>query len=757
MNAWHIHIKGRVQGVGFRPIIKIRADRHRFKGTVSNGVDGVHVELTCSAIEAHRFLNEILRHHPPAGRILKIHLEPCEPTLKTDFKIIESKDEGRAELWITPDIAMCSTCSEELRNQHDRRYNYAFTTCTQCGPRYSIMSTLPYDRPHTGMDQFEMCSSCAFEYENADDRRFYSQSNSCPECPVHLIWLKGEAKPSDPIKETVDRLRRGQTVAVKGIGGYLLLADAGSSEAVQLLRKRKNRPTKPFAILFPNLSAVEKWCLVTIAESEALTSPESPIVLLRPKPRIGELVAMGDVAPNLNRVGVMLPYAPLLQLIASSFGSYERQCQRSSDLLHGLRCSEAIECGGRCHPGARSRNNGSTGRLRDLFFTAFRPAHHAPTSRGYAPSSVPLGLSSLDGSLAMGAEMKSTFGIAHSGNTYLSQYLGNTSVWESIEAYQDSLKHLSQLLRFEPKAVIIDKHPNYAVSQMDTDIAKKNGSRLYQVQHHEAHFYAALSEHRLLTSDQPILGFVWDGTGYGNDGQIWGGECFLRNDGEVSRYTHLPYTPLISGDRMALNPMISAVSFFLSHADRVNAIHSGLSASLANFLLLRSKTALMTSSMGRLFDAVSALLEITMKNEFEGESAMRLQQEAERAPSHKWDPFDEALNGDSMNYQALADALVQARHMEGTATAALRFHQTLVEYSDRVACSAGVRKLAFSGGVFQNPLLVDLIIDRLGARFQCYFHELLPPGDENIAFGQLAAVGDAQSRVEKLKVKESCV
>jgi hydrogenase maturation protein HypF len=748
MATYHIHIEGQVQGVGFRPFVYQLAHQYQLTGWVSNGVDGVHIEVTGEESEIADFYQDILDHPPLNARIINNSLQALEETTFESFSIQESTAQGKPNLLLTPDLGICPECREELHRSSDPRYHYAFTTCLKCGPRYSIINGLPYDRPFTSMRDFGMCPSCLREYDDPTNRRFFSQTNSCPECAVHLFWynLEGQLlsqKPQEIMAQAVAALEAGKILAVKGIGGYLLMADGTSAKAVSSLRERKNRPVKPFALLYPDLHTLEKDVYLTKAEQAEWQSIESPIVLftLRPQPQTGIQTTL--IAPGLDRIGVMQPYAPLLELLATGFG---KPLIATSGNRSGFPIFYQDEAA------LRELTD-----IADFFLVNDREivtpqddsvvAYSSETqqrvvyrrSRGLAPNYVHRGFASDQSYLSMGASLKSTFGFMHAGNTYISQYLGDTDSYDVQCTYQSVLRHLMKLFRFRPDYVVTDLHPDYFSTREGQQFAERYRVPCIPIQHHVAHFGAVLAENQLFETAEPVLGVIWDGTGYGEDGNIWGGEFFTYRNNTINRAQHFSYYPHLAGDKMAAEPRISALAL----AGNYPAAHEILQPKFTDqewkfYTHLRGRTnGLQTSSMGRIFDAVASLVGICDQQTFEGEAAMQLQRIG--AEWHQSHPAEQPYDLDTPDSRQLLQAVVQdLAQGEDAGAVSVRFHLTLVRIIAAMARQENINRIAFSGGVFQNTFLLDLIRTRLANDFTLYFHRELSPNDENIAYGQLA-------------------
>lgn len=759
MKTWHIHINGQVQGVGFRPYVYRLARQMGLKGWVHNTFDGLHICINADGQDAEHFLAQLVSEKPPLAIISNYQISETEPTFFDNFQIIHSEATGMPKLLLTPDVSLCADCRNDILHPKDRRYHYAFTTCTNCGPRYSITAALPYDRPMTSMQPFQMCPECLHEYHNPEDRRYYSQTNSCPKCGIQIQLLNSKferiASESEAIHQVVNAWQNGEIVAIKGIGGYLLTCDANNRTAIENLRLRKHRPTKPLALMFPDLAGVQQILQTTAAEQKALTSKEAPIVLLSQKKQCP--LPTDLLAPGMDRLGVMLPYTPLYVLLLQQFGkpivATSANISQSPIVFEESQAADAL-------PTLADwilTNNRAILTPQDDSVVAFSPNHQQPIlmrrSRGYAPGCLlPFMDWPSESCLGMGASMKSTFSLLHQKNCYLSQYFGSLEHFDTQLSFQKGLDHLIHLLQFQPEVILTDLHPDYASTQLGIEKATALGLPLRQIQHHEAHFGAIMGESNLLESTEPVLGIIWDGTGLGTDKQIWGGEYFQYQKGTINRIAHWAYFDFILGNKMPKEPRISAFSLAGHLAVAKSVLEPKFStAEWKIYQQKRKQTApLQTSSIGRLFDGVASLLGIADRQSYEGEAAMQLEQLARRFLQLTNGAFSESyqlrlqptsetsnnllqINTSFLITQILNDLLEEV----DKGRIAARFHLSLVESIRLIANDLKIKKLAFSGGVFQNALLVDLIIDHLHQDYELHFHEKLSPNDENIAFGQL--------------------
>ena len=735
MLTWELHITGRVQGVGFRPHVYRLARSLGLGGVVRNGNDGVRVIFNAHETQATEFRDQLLQAPPPLAVITEHDLTAVATESFPDFRIGESRDTTQPDLLVAPDFATCPNCRHEIDNFEDRRYEYAFTTCTDCGPRYAIASALPYDRERTTMAGFTMCPACAAEYRDPENRRHFSQTNSCNDCGISLTLIDGGGARTRVrgLVEVAKLLRTARIVAVKGSAGYLLLADAADGDTVARLRTLKNRPHKPLAILYPTADAVVGTYYPGARVMAELTSTAAPIVLVKTTDAARKSLATEVIAPGLDRIGVSLPNNPLLYLIAKYFNgpliatsanvsgepiSGEGQAEEVARLAdyvvdHDLPIAQPQDDSLVAYTeGAKQRIVLRRGR-------GLAPALNPPAAQPAGPDL-----------LACGADLKGGIGLRANNRFYLSPFLGDLEGLRTQTRFRATLGHLTGLSRAKPTRILTDRHPAYFSSGLGEALAETDGLDVVTVPHHEAHFAAILGEHNLLDVSRPVLGVVWDGTGLGTDGHIWGGEFFRYGDRRMERVGHLPYFPHLGGEKMAREPRYAALAW-VGDDERAHDRFAGSFGTLPlnNLLHLRPRQKIMTSSVGRLFDAVAYLLGLAETQTYEGMAALQLEQlartELRRNPD--LEPY---------TFERLREAILGDLDHRPAAEIAARFHCTLVEWVRQTAADQKTSRIAFSGGVFQNTLLVDLLVERL-AGHTLYFHQQLPPNDENIAYGQL--------------------
>ncbi len=749
--SYLLSLGGVVQGVGFRPWVYHMATAWGFPGQVSNGPEGVRIVIQAGLSTATAFCDTLLANLPPNAVVSASSLQPYPSESMEGFSIVESREapEGCAAV-PAPDLATCPGCLSEMRDPLNRRFRYPFITCTNCGPRYSILEHQPFDRPATAMRHFRPCSRCEAEYLTPHDRRFHAQTNSCPDCGPSLSWhsytggrllhRNNEAV----LAAACAALQDGETVAVKGLGGYLLLCDATNPAAVANLRARKKRPGKPFAMLCADMDMVRALAEVAEDETAALKSPMAPIVLLRRRTSPGYAVC-SQVAPHNSHWGLMLPSAPLLHLLAGDCGF--PLVATSANLSGSPIIHQEAEAFGLLTHVARFflTHDRPVPMPQDDSVLGFSRYYRQPVvfrrGRGFVLD-MQTGLGTTHPAFAFGASQKSTFAIRTQSSCFLSQYIGDLASYDTQERFQDVLSRFMLMtvsgLVAENAVALSDMHPGYPSTDLALAFAQEHRVTLKKIQHHQAHFAAVLAEHGLTADARHVLGVIWDGTGLGTDGQIWGGEFFY-----AGKRAHLAYFPVILADKMVKEPRLSALALLSRLPGIMPVLHDRFTpAEWALYGKMLKSPTLQTSSMGRLFDGVAALLGLSDRQAYEGEAAIRLESAADQFLAKHGLSYNEhypvALSGGMPQWQPVIKALLEdIGNGLDTGEIAARFHLSLVQWVLAVARHFGAGKIAFSGGVFQNRLLVDLLIHRLSPGFSLYFHQKMPPNDENIAFGQL--------------------
>ena len=747
MTSWHIHIEGRVQGVGFRPFVYGLAHEMNICGTVSNSIDGVHIYFNGTSDIASKFQQSIVNNAPRLSLITNILIEEVSWQSYADFSIIEStSDEQAGTLYLTPDIGLCHDCKLEIGDPFNRRYSYSFTTCTNCGPRFSIASALPYDRPNTTMQSFTMCHECLDEYHDPTNRRHYSQTNSCHNCGLCLT--QGANSQPVTIQQIVSAWEQGQIVAIKGVGGYLLTCDASSANTIKLLRERKSRPSKPFASMFASIESLRESAALKSIEEEALLSPEAPIVLVSPKRNITSL-ALDEIAPRLDRIGAMLPYTPLFQILLNEFGK--------TIIATSANVTNAPIVFNR-HTAFEELNHIADLVVhddRDIHFPqddsviSFTPKHAQRIvlrrSRGLAPAFI--SNKSIDieqDSIATGAMMKSAFAIAKKQQIRISQYLGDLSQYDTELRFKATFEKMLELDLVQPQGVLTDMHPGYATADMAREFGDRWSVPVIEIQHHEAHFGAILGEHWKELKGKRVLGVIWDGTGLGTDRNIWGGEMFVYDGTKITRAGHLQYCKAMFGDKPSREPRLAALLRCVTVPQCRQYLKPHFNSKEWQLYSTASmrRAPVLSSSMGRLFDTVSALTGICTHQSYEGEAAMLLEVAARSwIDSNRVDHISSypiSISDGVVATDPMIESIVHDLDNGCTGNMiAYRFHLTMVEVIHQFAVLQQVNTIACSGGVFQNSLLVDMILDNLKNDYDIVFHNQLSPNDENIAYGQI--------------------
>jgi hydrogenase maturation protein HypF len=743
-------LRGAVQGVGFRPTVYRLAERTRLAGWVRNTSAGLEIEVEGTSRQLDCFLHKLRVERPRAAVVAAEEVSRIAPTGGVYFEILPSEENAAKTAAVLPDLATCPECLREVLDPADRRFGYVFTNCTLCGPRYTILNDIPYDRPNTTMASFVLCPACRREYESVHDRRFHAQPNACPVCGPRLWSAPGKAEGVAAIAQAAEALARGQIVALKGIGGFQLFVDARNPSAVTRLRIQKCREEKPFALLMPSLAMVRRYCILSAMEEELLSSPAAPIVLLRRSEARGLAV---EVAKSSRFLGVLLPYSPLHHLLMARYPfpvvatsgnranepiatENDEACERLKDiadvfLLHNRAiarpCDDSVA---RC--------------------TAGRP-QILRRARGYAPLAVDMP-HDLPPVLAVGGHMKNTVAIALGRQVFVSQHVGDLDALESRRAFERAIADLCRLYRFEPKTVACDLHPDYASTQW----ALASGLPTVRVQHHHAHVLACMAENGIAAS---ALGVAWDGTGYGPDGTIWGGEFLREHRESFVRVAHFRTFRLPGGETAIQEPRRAAMgllyeifgpALFAMKELAPVASFTAPELTLLHQMLEKNINAPVTSSAGRIFDAVSSLAGIRQISRFEGQGAMELELALDGVTSDESYPLrlsESRFDADGrqsaliVDWQPLTLAIIHdLRCGVPTGNIAAKFHNTMIECIVAVARRVNENKVALTGGCFQNHYLSQRAVERLQSEgFTPYWHQRIPPNDGGLVLGQIIA------------------
>lgn len=737
----NIKVLGIVQGVGFRPFVKNLADSHNLRGTVANKGSYVEIYAQGSENDLKNFLAALRSKAPERSAILNVQTNELPDKNFVDFQIIESEHES-GDIFVSPDIAICDKCAAELFDPNNRRYLHPFINCTACGARLTIMKNMPYDRERTSMSEFPMCDACAEEYFNPNSRRYDAQPICCNDCGCEVYLLGKNLRGHDAIKFTRKILADGGIVAIKGIGGFHLACDASNFDAVNRLRNSKTRPTKPFAVMFKDIAAVERECILTAAQIPFLDSPQKPIVLL-PK-KIGSIAA--NVAPNINKLGVMLPYTPLHMLIFNFPNNLITYFPNSLVMTSGnpsgvpitIDDDDAAKNFDFCDA-ILSHNRKILLRADDsvMDFIENRPSM-IRRSRGYAPLPIFYDGAKKKSVLAIGGELKNTFCLAKNNLLYASPYIGDIGNLQTVEVLESSIRRMSDLLEIQPEIIACDLHPRYQTTKLSEKLSAELKIPLIKVQHHYAHVLSCLAENNFRGE---VIGVAFDGTGYGDDGTIWGGEFFICDFSGYERVANVKKFKQAGGDKSARECWRIALSFMNLDVARELELASDAELDGQRFLLDKNINCVTSTSVGRLFDAVAAILGICKVSTYEGEAAMRLQACAERS--------DKSFRADFMDTDEILFEIIKRRLAgENIYDLARLFHKGLAEWTSEtifeLSGGSGIKTVALSGGVFQNSLLVGLLSEKLRRRgLKVLRHELIPANDGGICIGQTIYASNA--------------
>jgi hydrogenase maturation protein HypF len=748
-------IRGAVQGVGFRPYIFRLASSMNLNGFVLNSPQGVFIEAEGEKFALDNFVIRIGNEKPVNSIIQSMEFSYLDLAGFDKFEIRESEKNGKALAFILPDIAVCKECLEEMNNPDDRRYMYPFINCTHCGPRFSIIESLPYDRPNTSMKSFVMCEKCRAEYNDPLNRRFHAQPIACPDCGPHIGLTDRNRKilsaKFDALKDAVNFVLEGNILALKGLGGYQLICRTDDRKVIRKLRERKHRDEKPFAMMFPAIDSIKQVCLVSPMEERLLYSPESPIVLLKRKSGGSVNIKIDEsVAPGNPYLGIMLPYTPLHHMLMDNLKI--PVIATSGNLSEEPICINEEDAFNRLHD------------IADYFLLHNRPiVRHVDDSivrivsgremmirraRGYAPLPVQLNskFNHNDGCknyIAVGGHMKNNISVSSGNNVFISQHIGDLSTEEAYKTFINVINDFTKIYELNPELIISDLHPDY----ISTRYAVSSGCESIQVQHHQAHVASCYAENRI---NGKVLGVSWDGTGYGTDGTIWGGEFFLYDGEKFSHFAQLEQFCLPGGELAVKEPRRSAAGILYKiFGDDLFTVNKKL---LNNFTeheqtlleqMIRKKiNSPLTSSAGRLFDAVSSIVGISQYSNFEGQPAMMLEFAADENELNSY-PFDiveeekKIINWQPIIINILAD---RGKGISRSVISA-KFHNTLVKIILEILKLSGLQKVVLSGGCFQNVFLLERTIKELeSAGITVYRHQRIPTNDGGISLGQIAAV-----------------
>jgi len=738
MFTYEVRVKGIVQGVGFRPFVFNLASKYSINGWVNNDEKGVNILLYSSKQNIENFIKELKENPPSLSKIDSIEIEELNSTkIYTKFEIKKSETSNNKSTIISPDISVCQDCIDDINDKSNFRADYALTNCTNCGPRYSIIKTVPYDRENTSMEEFILCEACKKEYEDPTNRRYHAQPVACEKCgPQVKLYDKNNKEISsslEAIKEVASLINNGKIVAIKGLGGFHLVCDGTNEEAVDSLRQRKNRPSKPFAVMFKSIEQIKEYTFLSKKEEELLTSKEKPIVLVKKQ---DESSLSNSVAPNINRLGCFIAYTPLHHLlfrflenpiVATSANLKDEPIIRFKD--------EVLEKLGNVLDFVLDFNRDIVNACDDSVVQVVNDeVSKLRNARGYAPTSLKLEKKVSKKILALGANQKSTIALAFEDNLILSPHIGDLNSIESMEYFTRTIETFKNFYDFEPDVIVCDKHPNYE----STKFAKSLNKELVFVQHHYAHILSTMAEYKLKEKN---LGFSFDGTGYGDDGNIWGAEVFICNNKTYERAYHLKYFRLLGGEKAVKEPKRVALSLLfeqfsleeiLSLENPVIKQFSEQEIKMLHMVWTKGLNAPLTSSMGRLFDAVASLANLVHIQSFEGETGLAIEQN-----------YDETII-ESFDFEVI----------EKEIDLSLMIKQILEEKDIKTICSKFINSLAqiillisqkhkelpvvLSGGVFQNKTLLELVCKKLkNEKIKYFYSKEVPLNDGGISIGQI--------------------
>ena len=744
--SYHMEIRGLVQGVGFRPFVYRVASELGMKGWVENRNNGVLVVTRGTENQVKEFRDRVLLQAPEAASIESVEIREEAPAYLGEFEIRQSTDVSDSVTEISPDIAVCKDCLADMHSQA-HRINYPLINCTHCGPRFSIIRDLPYDRPHTTMESFDMCPKCSSEYKDIGDRRFHAQPVACNHCgPVYSLQYSGESvEDLNEILNTMEGiLRRGGVVAMKGTGGFHLVCSAFSREGIAKLRQIKQRDGKPFALMFKNLEEARTFVEIGPAEQEALSSWKRPIVLLRKIRDLSE-----GIADGLSTLGVMLPCMPFHHLL------FEKLDIPALVMTSGNFSEEPIlisnekvleEFGGRVD-GILSYNRDIYMRVDDSVGRIIRDSPMVlRRARGYTPSPIRTGMD-LEGILATGAELSASFCMGKGHLALMSQYTGDLKNLETLEFYQEIYERYCRLFRFSPRMVVSDLHPDYLSTRFALKLASQESGIIHlPVQHHHAHIASGMLDAGL---DGEVLGFSFDGSGYGTDGHMWGAEVMRADYSGFERLFHFEYLPLPGGDKASKEPWRMGVSYLYHcfgedmYGLKIPLTERFRRQEIGNITgLIRKKiNTPLASSAGRLFDAVAAILGLNYFSTFQAEAPMLLESAIDQSETGLY-PF--STEGGQVSFTSLIKAVVtDLHHGVSRGKIAAKFHLSLValilELSLEIRAETGLDRVVLCGGTFQNKFLSEKVMDKLeNEKFKVYLPHIIPVNDQGIAVGQLA-------------------
>lgn len=737
MKTLQIEIKGIVQGVGFRPHVYNLALKHDIKGWVNNDEKGVNIVVYSFEENCQNFINELKNNPPVLARIDSLEIKEITKIKEyKSFEIIQSTNQNNKTTIVSPDMAICQDCIDDINEKNNFRYNYALTNCTNCGPRYSIIKTVPYDRENTSMSEFELCQKCKEEYENPTNRRYHAQPVACETCGPNVILYNKNKEVSSNI-EAIEQCARfiddGKIVAIKGLGGFHLICDATNSKVVKELRLRKNRPNKPFAVMFDNIETVKDYTKLSSKEEEFLNSKEKPIVLVK---KSENTKLCEEVAPRIDRLGCFIAYTPLHHLlfkftnkplVATSANLKDEPIIRFKD--------EILQKLGHVVDFVLDFNRDIINSCDDSVIQVVNnDILKLRNARGYAPTAINLQKKTNKRILALGANQKSAIALAFENNLILSPHIGDLNSIDAVEYFIRTIDTFKRFYDFEADVIVCDKHPNYESVKW----AKSQDIKLVQVQHHYAHILSTMAEYKL---EKDVLGIAFDGTGYGNDGNIWGGEVFVCNKKEYKRAYHLKYFKLLGGEKAVKEPKRIALSLLfdiysleeiLKQKNSVVNVFSANEIKLLHTMWQKALNAPLTSSIGRLFDAIASISDLAHIQSYEGETGLLIEQNYDENIE---DIYSYRLNDDEIDISSMIKEMLEDKQ---TKLICSKFINTLAQIILDISNRYDDLEVVLSGGVFQNKTLLELVTKKLENQNKKYYYsKQIPLNDGGISVGQI--------------------
>ena len=743
MKSFFIQIKGVVQGVGFRPFVYTLALKYDIKGWVNNDEKGVNILLYACEENIRKFINELKSNPPILAKIDSINIEEITEIKEyKTFEIIQSESSKNKSTIISPDIAICDDCLKDINDMSNFRYNYSLTNCTNCGPRYSIIKTVPYDRINTSMASFNLCNDCKKEYENPTNRRYHAQPVACEKCGPNVILYSNKNEvlsyDIDAIKKVAQEINKGSIVAIKGMGGFHLICDANNDNVVKELRIRKSRLNKPFAIMFKDINSIKNYTNLTQKEEEFLTSKERPIVLVKKKKNFD---LSEQIAPNINHLGCFIAYTPLHHLL---FRYLNNPIVATSANLKGEpiiiskdeiieKLSNVVDFVLDFNRDILNASDDTVIQIVDNDITKIRNA------RGYAPTSLNFKNICEKKILSLGANQKSTISLYLKNNLILSPYIGDLNSLKSMEYFERTIETFKRFYDFEPEVIVCDKHPNYESTKFALKLKQTNPNiELVQIQHHYAHVLSVMAEYKL---EKDVLAFIFDGTGYGDDGNIWGGEVFVASKKEYKRINHFKYFKLLGGEKAVLEPKRVALSLLFDSFSleeilnfEIPCVKAFKESEIKMFHTMWQKglNSPLTSSVGRLFDAVASFADILHIQSYEGETGLQIEENYDKTiiQSYAYEIIDDKIEISSMIKQIILE--------KDKKQICLKFINTLVSIVLDISNFYKDLPIVLGGGVFQNRTFLELLINKFKEQNrEFYYNKNIPLNDGGISVGQI--------------------